>query len=103
MQKIFTNENRILVWNVKNILEHANIKCIIKNEFLSGGAGELAPNDVWPELWLVDEALLQHAQNLIEAMVSLGQSGLPAWICDQCGEDNDGHFEVCWNCTHEHN
>jgi hypothetical protein len=23
----------------------------------------------------------------------------PDWRCDACGEDNPGHFQVCWNCT----
>jgi|GEM_PF-3464157 len=21
-----------------------------------------------------------------------------AWYCNNCGEDSDDHFEVCWNC-----
>jgi len=25
----------------------------------------------------------------------------PDWHCPHCGEDNPGHFQVCWNCTIE--
>ncbi|MEM6331783.1 MAG: hypothetical protein AAF823_00380 [Planctomycetota bacterium] len=25
----------------------------------------------------------------------------PDWTCPHCGEDNPGHFEVCWNCMSE--
>lgn len=23
----------------------------------------------------------------------------PDWSCGACGEENPGHFQVCWNCT----
>ncbi|MEM6755919.1 MAG: hypothetical protein AAF586_02030 [Planctomycetota bacterium] len=23
----------------------------------------------------------------------------PDWACAACGEENPGHFQVCWNCT----
>ncbi len=25
----------------------------------------------------------------------------PSWRCKNCGEDNPGNFEVCWNCPKE--
>jgi len=40
--------------------------------------------------------LLQEARRQVAAVRARGDQG--DWKCAQCGEDNPGHFEVCWNC-----
>ncbi len=60
MKLIYTNENTFLVNNIKNILENNGFTVTIKNEYVSGAAGDLAPFDTWLELWLInDEKLLK--------------------------------------------
>ena len=59
MKPVYTHPNLFFVTNAKNILQHYSIKAIIQHEYLSGAAGDLAPIDTWPELWLVDAALAE--------------------------------------------
>ncbi len=99
MKLIYTNENRFLVNNVKNIVENAGIEVTLKNEFSGGAAGELVVFETWLELWVVDDADYDEAMGLIEALNS-SEKGHD-WVCSQCGETNDASFEICWKCQSE--
>lgn len=102
MKKIFTHENRLIVFNIKNILQEAGIDCLLKNEFASGGVGDLSPLDTWPEIWVTDDEISDRAKKIIKEIHQ--QSSTKAdWLCLQCGESNDGHFNLCWNCSHSKN
>ena len=68
MKLIYTRENKLLVENARNLLQMEGIETVMKNEFSSGAAGDLAPQDTWPELWLVDEIQLDKAKALLERM-----------------------------------
>lgn len=96
--KIFTHPSLYQVVNVQNLLRFKRIKTTIRNEYLAGGSGELAPQDTWPELWLNDETDWARAEELVE---SLNVENEP-WFCTQCGEHNDGSFDYCWQCQTEH-
>ena len=98
MKKLYTHENRIIIFNLKNVLEEAGINCSIINEFASGGAGDLATFDTWPELWIEDESKLSQAQAIVEDILEGAETD--AWICDKCREKNDATFRICWNCGH---
>ena len=50
MKRIYSEPNPIFIHQIKDLLEEKGIAAIIKNEFLSGGVGELPPTEVWPEL-----------------------------------------------------
>ena len=43
MRLIYTNENRIMVLNVKNVLMSHDIDVTLNNEFASSASGGLAP------------------------------------------------------------
>ena len=101
MKLIYTNENRLLVSNVKNILENAGLVIILKNEFSGAGVGDLSAFDTWMEAWLVNDEDYQKAMNLINT--SLSNTNLVDWICEECNESNTSAFELCWNCQHENN
>lgn len=96
---VFTHPNLFQVTNVQNLLSMANIQTIIRHEFQSAGAGELSPQDTWPELWLVDDRDLIIAHARIKSLAEAGER--LAWFCGQCGEKNDGAFEFCWQCQAE--
>jgi hypothetical protein len=95
MKKVFTHENRMIVYNMKNLLQGEGIDALLKNEFSGGGVGDLPAFDIWPELW-VDDAHLAQAQSVLRhaAQASPGE----AWRCRECGETNDAGFCICWNC-----
>lgn len=97
MKKVYTNENRMLVWDIKNALEDEGYECIIKNEFASGGMGELSPLDTWPEVWIVDDGQYDEAVAFLEKQY---RSPAPQddWICAECKEVNAGSFAFCWHC-----
>nr|WP_286873154.1 DUF2007 domain-containing protein [Idiomarina sp. UBA4519] len=96
MTLIYTRENKLLVENARNVLRMNGIETVMKNEFSSGAAGDLAPLDTWPELWLVDDTQLHTAQRLIQQLEE--QARGDDWRCNQCQELNGSAFEVCWNC-----
>ncbi|MCP4389343.1 MAG: DUF2007 domain-containing protein, partial [Gammaproteobacteria bacterium] len=52
MKRVFSHENRMILFNMKNLLQAAGIETIVVNEFAAGGVGELSTLDTWPELWL---------------------------------------------------
>jgi len=98
MKLIFTHENRLLVGNAKNQLEAAGFNCFIKNEFSAGAAGDLSPIDTWAELWVVDDADYAAAAAQLEQAQT---QQVEEWRCPNCGEANDGAFEICWQCSIE--
>jgi hypothetical protein len=97
MQKIFSHENRLIVFHMRNLLQDAGIVAHLRNEFASGGVGDLSPFETWPELW-VDDGEAEQASALISSDFLL-ESDCGEWLCSRCGERNDGHFQLCWNCT----
>ena len=99
MKLIYTHENSFLVSNIKNIVENEGLSVFLKNEFAGGGAGDLAPQDTWVELWVANDSDYDQAMSIIE---NFQQSDSKAdWLCQSCGEENSGAFEFCWNCQKE--
>lgn len=100
MEKAFTHENSLIVFNLKNVLEDNGIECSIKNEYSGSGAGVLAPFDTWPEIWVENKTQLARAEKIIQQTMN-DLSTRDEWVCPDCGERNDGHFYICWNCDRE--
>ena len=96
MKKLYTHENRMITYNLKNVLHDSGIASQIRNEYASGGIGDLAAFETWPELWVVESDQFVKAQAILDGIVS-GRSG-PDWYCRGCQEKNDASFELCWNC-----
>ncbi|MGR6034222.1 MAG: putative signal transducing protein [Candidatus Nitrosoglobus sp.] len=94
LRLIYSAPNLLLVRHWKNFLESHGIDCIIKNESLSGAAGELPPTECWPELWLIDDKYYNEARRLLDAD---GENKQP-WTCPNCDEFLEGQFDRCWNC-----
>ena len=65
MELVFTAPTMFMVAHIRNLLEAQGIECHIRNEFLSAGAGELPPTEVWPEVWVADDAQAERARRLI--------------------------------------
>jgi hypothetical protein len=52
----------------------------------------VAPNEFFFEvLWLIRQAELEIEDGRT-------RSETERWACAQCGEENPGNFEMCWNC-----
>lgn len=91
MKKILTSQNVTLVNFYKELLEQHGMTTIIKNYYLTGGIGDLPPNECVPELWIVEDDKYDEAQALLKA-----EKGEP-WVCE-CGEKIGGQFGQCWKC-----
>ncbi len=96
MKMVYTHENRFIVSNAKNILEAQGIDVVLKNEFSSSAVGDVSAFDVWLEVWVRNDSDYEEAFKIIES--SLSEKDAPEWQCNQCQEQNDASFEVCWSC-----
>lgn len=99
MKLIYTDSNRFLVSNAKNVVENAGIPVTLKNEYATGAVGELSPIDSWLELWVSNDEDYEKARKLLESIVSADDK--VNWVCTHCDEKNDASFDFCWNCQTE--
>lgn len=98
MKKLYSAENRLLVFHIKNLLEAEGVKVQLKNEFAGGGIGDLAPLDTWIELWVDDDEMDDAGHKLNHIIHGLENPSKKTVICKHCSEESDAHFKVCWNC-----
>lgn len=96
MKLVYTHPNPLMVENAKNICTNAGLAVELRNQFASGGAGELAPISTWPELWVQRERDYPQAVALIQQAFTGEEEG--EWTCPACGEQNSAAFELCWHC-----
>lgn len=100
MYKVYTCDNIMLAGLVKSRLEGSGIACIMKNESLTGGIGELPPIECWPEVWITDDSDLSMAERIIESMRNQSTANSSPWQC-RCGEAIEAQFTQCWKCGRE--
>ena len=100
MKKLTTSPSLVTINHYKNVLESEGIPSQIRNEFLGGIAGEMPLQEVWPELWILNEMDYDRAKQLIDESIA-DESPQRSWKCGRCGEQNEGQFAACWNCGSE--
>ena len=100
MKKVYRSHLPFQVAQLKGILEANHVQCVTRNDFLQGAAGELPPTECWPELWILDNAQLARAEELVAAFTSVNTESMP-WICEHCDERMEGQFGSCWHCGHD--
>ena len=66
MKRVFSSHDPMLAGYLRAVLEEHGIGCIVKNEYLLGGAGELPPTECWPELWVVEDGDEARARAIVE-------------------------------------
>jgi hypothetical protein len=62
---VFTAPTVTEAYLIKGILESEGIEAFIKNEHLSGLAGEVPFMESWPEVWIADDEEAAHAEEII--------------------------------------
>tara|TARA_B100001250_G_C19817430_1_gene799483 strand:+ start:7 stop:321 length:315 start_codon:yes stop_codon:yes gene_type:complete len=97
MIKLSTSESIFHIKHLENILKINGINCIIKNEYLSGGLGEIPFIECLPELWLIDESQLDYSKELISDNNTINKVN-SEWSCKICNENNEPQFLICWSC-----
>lgn len=99
MKKLTSHENLFIVANIREIMEQADIACMIKNEFAGSGSGEIPHFETWPELWVINEEDFDKAQAILTQIED--NSWHNEWTCNFCQEKNADSFEYCWNCRND--
>jgi hypothetical protein len=98
MKKLYTAQNPLTISHLKNILESGGIRCVVKNLYLASAVGELPPIECWPELWVVDDAQLAEAKEVLERTLAPLRPVAEPWTCRKCATEVEGHFSECWSC-----
>lgn len=96
MKKVFTHENRMILFNLRNLLRAEGIETVVVNEYAAGGIGDLPAFDTWPELWVEDETRFTQAQAIVRDVMH--EPSRQDWYCRGCREKNAAAFQLCWNC-----
>ena len=97
MKRVYTAEDRLMIYHLKNVLEQQGIDCMVKNDSLSSVIGEIPFIVAWPELWVIDGDMEAWAKELIKRSLKDVIEG-ESWTCQQCGEEHSSQFTDCWNC-----
>ena len=98
MRKVYTSYNSAIIGHARQVLENHAIACVVRNDFLLGGAGELPVNETWPELWVIDDRDFDRARALVDSIVAAARASGAPWRCASCCEQMEGQFTDCWNC-----
>ena len=100
MRRVYVSHDSMIIGHARQVLENNAIRCIVRNDFLLGGAGELPVNETWPELWVVEDGDFERARALIDAIVETATASASdtPWHCTSCGERMEGQFTDCWAC-----
>ncbi|MBK9308021.1 MAG: DUF2007 domain-containing protein [Nitrospira sp.] len=101
MRTVFVSQNLIDVEMRKERLEQAGIRCMIKNQRLSGLAGEIPFAEIFPELWVIQDEDAYRARQVLDEELISHPSNPDAWICAGCGEHHESQFSKCWKCGQE--
>ena len=102
MKRIYSHPDLGMVHLVKNELENHGIEAIVQGEHAAAVLGGGAGIDAWNELWVVDEARVKEAAEIVRRIIDEEpETDAEPWTCPNCGEDVEATFAVCWNCGTE--
>ena len=86
---------------LKDILAKEGIDCILKNDQLSVGLGEIPFTECYPELWLTDDDVYPRARLFVVNWLKNEAVSSEPWVCPKCGEKLEAQFGACWSCGQE--
>lgn len=97
MKKLYTANHLLEAHIVRDLLENAYIPTRLFNEYAQGGMGEIPFTHTYPEVWVVRDPDFERGQEIIAAYERAPQV-TDSVLCPQCGEENPGSFQLCWQC-----
>ena len=98
MKRIFSSPVTGEIPRLRDMLESAGIKCILRNEISSGLSPDIPLNESTPELWIEDDARLAEVLQIKADFQSSARAVGNDWRCPKCGEVSEPQFTSCWNC-----
>ena len=81
MKHVYTLHDPLLAGHLEQVLQQAGIHCLVKNQHLIGGVGDLPPIEAWPEIWVFRDFDRSRAVELIEALIQYTAKPEDAWTC----------------------
>jgi hypothetical protein len=96
LKRVFVGETLTDVGLFKQLLEHEGLDCYVRNEQLGGALGEVPFLECMPELWVLRDSDAGRAAALIAA--AQAPVAAEAWVCSNCGEQNEAQYAACWRC-----
>jgi len=101
MKKLYVSQSLIDVESRKELLDQADIPCMIKNHRSAMLGGEVPFVEVFPELWVLQDADLERGQTLLQDWEDAQPLETTPWTCTRCGEVLQKEFTSCWKCNQE--
>lgn len=104
MKHLFTATTTIDGANIemlKGLLEEVEIRCMIRNEYLSSAMGEMPFLESSPQIWILDDEDYPRAKEMLETWRTTRIEINDPWACSHCGEIIEGQFTSCWQCGKE--
>src|SRR5690554_5053896 len=77
------------------MLAHQGIAAGLRSQGLIGSIGELPLDALYTPVWVAPENLAA-ARDILQAYEA--KHDRAKWACPECGEINEGNFELCWQC-----
>jgi hypothetical protein len=68
MRKVYEDQDMTMVGYYQSLLEAEGVKTSVKNEYASLATGEIPFTQVYPELWVNDDADYQRSVDLIRTV-----------------------------------
>lgn len=97
MIKVFEDFDFSRVGQIQSLLESHGIETFLKNQFGFGGTGELPFVETVPQLYVLNEADVDRALELMKENAADSPVTSP-WKCTECGAEVEGNFSRCWQC-----
>ncbi len=108
---VFTAADLSLAWAAVLVLDNARISNLLVSSSFDLGLAVLRRKSSYPRV-LVPFKFFYEAADLLQREFGAREFGpaaqpirsgphLPPWRCSQCGEENPGTFEICWQCASE--
>ena len=101
MKRFYRAPNLIEASRLKTMLDAVGVATLMRNENMMRLAGEMPPDQCYPEVWIMDEADEPLALEVLDAFRHPLRDRGPAWTCPKCRERLEGQFSNCWNCGTE--
>ncbi len=99
MKKLYVSQSLIDVESRKELLDQAEIPCMVKNQRSAMLGGEVPFVEVFPELWVLQDKDFERAQTFLKDWEEARPRENTIWTCSKCGEIHQKEFTSCWKCN----
>jgi hypothetical protein len=97
MRRLYKAANLPDAHLMAGLLGREGIETRVFNENAQSIMGEIPFTQAFPEVWVMDDAQLAHARDILDRIQRTAPSQTLT-LCSRCGEQNPGNFELCWQC-----